>query len=153
MRRHAATVGLSAALLAVAVGALSVARSGPPREAAPARQAPPAAVIPRAPGPVDVPALRDVFRFADEEPRQAAAGPVSVRALPSLTPAPAPIGPRLVGILRRSGRLVAALALDGEVELAGPGESAAGVTVTAVREDGVTIRRRDGGEATLQLPD
>jgi hypothetical protein len=153
VRRHAATVGLSAALLAVAVAALSVARSGPPREAAPARQAPPATLPSRAPGPVDVPALRDVFSFADEQARRAAAGPVSVRLLPTPAPPPTPAEPRLVGILRRSGRLVAALALDGEVELAGPGESAAGVTVTAVREDGVTIRRRDGGEATLQLPD
>jgi hypothetical protein len=47
---------------------------------------------------------------------------------------------------------MAALAADGEVELAGPGDRAAGVTVLAVSEDGVRIRRPDGSEVTLLLP-
>ncbi len=153
MRPQAAAVGLSAAVLAVAVGALSVARGGMPRELPPSPpHVAPAKVAPREQEPVDVSALRDVFRFADELPHEAAIAP-GVRARPSPAAAPAPAGPRLVGILRQSGRLVAALALDGDVELAGPGESAAGVTVVSVSEDGVTIRRRDGGETTLLLPD
>ena len=154
MRPQVAAVGLSAAVLAVAVGALSVARGGSPRATPPSpQQAAPAAVAPRARQPVDVSALRDVFRFGDELPREATMAPGPVRVRPSPAAAPEPAGPRLVGILRQSGRLVAALALDGEVELAGPGESAAGVTVVAVSEDGATIRRRDGGETTLLLPD
>ena len=67
-------------------------------------------------------------------------------------PPPTTAGPRLVGLVRRAGRLVAALAADGEVELAGPGERAAGVTVLAVNEEGVRIRRPDGSEETLLLP-
>ena len=67
-------------------------------------------------------------------------------------PAPPAPGPRLVGLVRRSGRLVAALALDGEVVLAGPGESAAGVTVVSVGDESVRIRRGDGSESTLVLP-
>jgi hypothetical protein len=47
---------------------------------------------------------------------------------------------------------VAALAADGEVVLAGPGEAAAGVTVLAVDDAGVRIRRPDGSEETLALP-
>jgi hypothetical protein len=53
--------------------------------------------------------------------------------------------------VRRAGRLVAAFAADGEVVLAGPGETAAGVTVISVDEDGVRIRRADGSEDTLVL--
>jgi hypothetical protein len=63
-----------------------------------------------------------------------------------------PEGPRLVGLVTRAGRLTAALAVDGEVVLAGPGETAAGVTVVAVNEEGVRIRRADGTEETLALP-
>ena len=100
----------------------------------------------------DLAGLRDVFRFADE--REAGGAP-AVRP-PELEraprPAPTPSGPRLVGLVRRSGRLVAALTLGGEVELAGPGESAAGVTVVAVSDDSVRIRNADGSESTLVLP-
>jgi hypothetical protein len=47
---------------------------------------------------------------------------------------------------------MAALSVDGEVELAGPGDSAAGVTVLSVGEEGVRVRRADGSEQTLTLP-
>jgi hypothetical protein len=47
---------------------------------------------------------------------------------------------------------VAALAADGEVVIAGPGETAAGVTVLSVGEDGVRVRHADGREETLLLP-
>ncbi len=47
---------------------------------------------------------------------------------------------------------MAALSVDGEVELAGPGDSAAGVTVLSVGEDSVRVRRADGSEHTLVLP-
>ncbi len=154
MKLKVASVALPAVLLAAAVAALSLARGGSPREPRPSPRpaSPPVAAL-REPEPVDVATLRDVFRFADEQPRQAVLNSGPVRLSPPPTVAPAPAGPRLVGILRRSGRLVAALVSEGEVELAGPGESAAGVTVIAVREDGVTIRRPDGSETTLLLPD
>jgi len=68
-------------------------------------------------------------------------------------PSPPPsAGVRLVGLVRRSGGLLAALTLGGEVELAGPGQVAAGVTVVAVSEEAVRVRLADGAEATLALP-
>jgi hypothetical protein len=102
--------------------------------------------------PVDPAGIRDVFRFADEpggrRPGEAAFGIVRREPLASSSST----GLRLVGLLRRSGRLVAALAADGEVEIAGPGETAAGVTVLSVGEDRVRVRRADGREETLVLP-
>jgi hypothetical protein len=47
--------------------------------------------------------------------------------------------------------VLAALAADGEVVLAGPGEAAAGVTVVAVDDEGVRVRRADGSEEVLPL--
>jgi hypothetical protein len=146
---------LAAALVLVALVALALGRGrtlspGPLPVDRPA--APPGAAAVPSP-PVDPASLRDVFRFADEgAPR---AHPESGRALregarePVLAKAPA--GPRLVGLVRRAGRLVAAFAADGEVVLAGPGETAGGVIVISVNEDGVRIRRADGSEDTLVL--
>jgi hypothetical protein len=57
-----------------------------------------------------------------------------------------------VGLVRRAGHLAVALAAEGEVVLASPGERAAGVTVLAVSEEGVRIRRADGREELLLLP-
>ena len=54
--------------------------------------------------------------------------------------------------MKRAGRVVAALAADGEVFLAGPGETAAGVTVLSVGDESVRVRRADGTEETLALP-
>ena len=68
------------------------------------------------------------------------------------TKAPLPDTVRLVGLVRRQGRLLAAFAVDGDVLLAGPGETAGGLTVLEVGEDGVRIRRRDGSEERLVLP-
>ena len=96
------------------------------------------------------PGIRDVFRFADEPLPAAHGEPTAARVDGERAAAPA--GPRLVGLVWRAGRLMAALFVDGEVELAGPGDSAAGVTVLAVGEEGVRVRRADGSEQTLALP-
>jgi hypothetical protein len=61
-------------------------------------------------------------------------------------------GPRLVGLIRRGGRLVAAFAIDGEVVLGAAGEAVAGVTVVSVEAEAVRVRRSDGTEETLTLP-
>jgi hypothetical protein len=100
---------------------------------------------------VDPARIRDVFRFADEPPRGTPSPAGSAAAAPEGLPTPAPEGPRLVGLVRRSGRLVAALAEGGDVVLAGPGEAAAGVTVLSVDDEGVRIRRADGREERLVL--
>jgi hypothetical protein len=111
------------------------------------------APVPRA---VDPDTIRDLFRFSDGSARpEERAGRERARSGQSPSPAPAPTpppGPRLVGLVSRGGRMVAALAADGEVVLAGPGETAAGVTVVAVDGDGVRIRRPDGTEEVLALP-
>ncbi len=149
---------LVAVLGIVALAALALGRVPTGRRPVPAG---PVAATPRAEAPaapprvVDPEAIRDLFRFAD-----AAAGPRGAtgreRALAEQArpPAPAPTpppGPRLVGLVSRGGRLLAALAADGEVVLAGPGDTAAGVTVLAVDEEGVRIRRPDGTEEALEF--
>jgi len=139
----------------VALAALALDRGQPRRRVTPA-VGPPAprprgeatGLTPRA---VDPGSIRDLFRFADASPRGAAARARAPAGEEDAAPS-APSGPRLVGLVRRSGRLVAALAADGEVVLAAPGETAAGVTVLAVDDEGVRIRRADGSEETLVLP-
>jgi hypothetical protein len=148
---------LVAALGIVALAALALGRVPTGRPATPAGRV---AATPRAhadtPAPrvVDPEAIRNLFRFADVPARLPGAGREGARreAARPAAPAPtAPPGPRLVGLVSRGGRTVAALAADGEVVLAGPGETVAGVTVIAVDEDGVRIRRPDGSEELLQL--
>ena len=144
----AALAGLVVALAAAALGRAP--SPSPPRVARPAeapRLAGEATAAPRA----DPGSIRDVFRFADD--RRSAARLEPAPAPVGAEPAPhAPTGLRLVGLVRRAGRLMAALSVDGEVELAGQGDSAAGVTVVSVGEEGVRVRRADGGEETLVLP-
>jgi hypothetical protein len=56
---------------------------------------------------------------------------------------------RLVGFVRRGRGLAAALFVNGEVVLAGPGEDAGGFAVLAVDEEGVRLRGADGRELSL----
>jgi hypothetical protein len=101
---------------------------------------------------VDPSAIRDVFRFA-ERPAVAPPPPDRTPAPAETSALPTPDDPvRLVGLVRRNGRLLAAFAVDGDVVLAGPGEAAGEVTVLEVGEDAVRIRRRDGIEERLVLP-
>jgi len=146
----AALLGLVVTLAAVGPGRAPAPPAAPPRVAGPieASRSAEASTV----GPADPAGIRDVFRFADERLPVAQPEPVAARADGERAAAPAPAGPRLVGLVRRAGRLMAALSVDGEVELAGPGDSAAGVTVLSVGEEGVRVRRADGSEETLALP-
>jgi hypothetical protein len=150
---------LVAVLGIVALAALALGRvpSGrPPTPAGRVAATPRAEAPSRASRAVDPESIRDVFRFADAAARSgegAARERARAEAARIAAPAPTPPpGPRLVGLVSRGGRMVAALAADGEVVLAGPGETVAGVTVLAVDEDGVRIRRADGTEEVLALP-
>lgn len=141
------------AALALAALALVMARWPQLPAVAPAasgsvRSPRPAAVA--AATPVDPATIRDVFRFA-ERPLAASFRP---EPRPSATPLPSPTPdlPKLVGLVRRQGRLLAAFSQGGEVLLAGPGDSAAGVTVVDVSEDGVRVRLKDGSEELLRVP-
>jgi hypothetical protein len=147
---------LTAALGVVALAALALGRGPTRRPAVPGarRPAPPsrAEAVRPSPRAVDPEGIRDLFRFADE-PLPAAHGMSSPARAEEENAAPlGPAEPRLVGLVSRAGRLVAALAANGEVVLAGPGQTAAGVTVLAVDGESVRIRRADGGEETLVLP-
>ena len=92
---------------------------------------------------------RNVFEYAGD------AGPIRLARLkearPAATPAPevdssrAPV--RLVGVLRRSGQVRAALAVLGEVVILAPGETASGYTLLAIDEDaGARLRLPSGAE-------
>ncbi len=147
--RSVVMVASGMGLLAVA---LAAARSGRAPAAVPdvvppanpqERSLPAAPVVPEG--------LRDVFRFADRPEAPAPESPKFLLDEPAAAAAMPP-GPRLVGLVRRAGRTVAALALDGEVVLAGPGESVSGVTVVEIGDESVRIRSEDGDESTLVLP-
>jgi hypothetical protein len=137
--------------LAVASVALVARREAPPATAAsgPGSSLPSPAQR-RAPPALDPAAIRDVFRFVEPppaaEPRPRPTAPVLALA----TPPPEPF--RLVGLVRRQGKLLAAFSLEGEVVLAEAGDDVAGVTLLEVGEEGVRIRRRDGSEGRLALP-
>lgn len=143
-------------LLAVALAATALVaqRQKSPVAAAAATSVPrprPAPSLGPAP-PVDPATIRDVFRFAER-----AAPPPVVRAAPepkapAVAAAPASELPKLVGLVRRQGRLLAAFAVDGDVVLAGAGDAVGGVSVLEVGEDGVRVRRKDGGEEQLRVP-
>jgi hypothetical protein len=144
-----------AAVAVLAIGRVAPVPSGPP-PAGPRAAAAPAASAAPALRPVDPEGIRDVFHFAEDPARAEPSepGPPGVETVRDSPPAPTgpPPGPRLVGLVRRAGRLAAALAADGEVVLAVPGESAAGVTVLTVGEEGVLVRHPDGREQLLSLP-
>jgi hypothetical protein len=152
--RALAGVLLTAGLLAAAVALRACGQPSPP---AVSRSALPIAAPGRAAAretAVDIDRLRDVFRFADEVSRaRPAPGAVAPRLQPVPAPPPAPEGPRLVGLVRKRGQLAAALAVDGEVVLALPGEWAGNVVVLSVAEDGVRVRLRDGTERELLPPE
>jgi hypothetical protein len=148
---------LAVAVGIVALAALALGRGPARRQPAPpharAATAPRSGATPPSHAVPDPAEIRDVFHLDGESPRPAEgiAGPVAAQAEDAVTP-PEPAGTRLVGLVTRGGRMLAALSAEGEVVLAGPGEAAAGVTVLAVDVDGVRIRRADGSEETLVLP-
>ena len=153
MRVLVAAVGI-VGLAALALGRVPTGR--PPRPAGGSAATPRAEPTPPAPRVVDPETIPDLFRLSDRSARSPeGAGRQRARAprSPFVAPAPTPPrGPRLVGLVSRGGGMVAALAADGEVVLAGPGETVAAVTVLAVDDEGVRIRRPDGTEERLALP-
>ena len=104
-----------------------------------------------APPDVDLLEIRDIFRYADE-PRIAPtrSGGGTQGAVESHD-AP-PQRTRLIGLVQRSDRLVAAVSIDGEVLLLAAGESALGFTVLDIREETVRLRDPDGDVEALELP-
>lgn len=98
--------------------------------------------------------VRNVFVFDDPPPLALAPRPVET---PAAVPPPLTLPPRspvaLVGFVRRSDGLRAALSIHGDVSVLAKDETAAGYVVLAIDEDrGVTLRTPDGGETTLAPP-
>lgn len=125
---------------------------------------PPRAAAPRAPLPRPVATpwepSRNLFQYADgpaaaplpaAPPPAAPRGPRGEVPVPAATATPSPV--RVVGLIRRGGRLKAALMVQGEMTLAGKGERAGGYTVLDVDEEtGVRVRGPEGDETILPPP-
>ncbi len=151
----AAALGLVVLMVAWGFGRLDPSRpETAPRVAsrqAPVAVSPPARATPE-PGEAaagGAPPTRDLFAYADDEPRHA---PVVIIPPPEPTPVatPEPLPVRLVGFVRRGASLRAALAVRGQVSLASVGESVDDVRVLALDEDrGVHVRLADGRETWL----
>ncbi len=150
MRTRSLAIGVMLTLASLAV-ALAVRSGEAPAGGArsPLREA---SRVQPSPAPVALHGLRDIFRFADEARPESPEPVIVERDAARVTLTPPASGPRLVGLVWRSGRLLAALAVDGEVVLAGAGDLAGGVTVVSVDDESVRIRRADGSETTLGLP-
>jgi hypothetical protein len=142
---------------ALLLAALLLRAAGPAPSSVPAPPAPSAAVVePVVSGysPVPPPA-RDVFRYGDAPAAAPAAGLPSIRPVeppPALAP-PVPDPVRLVGLVRRSGSLQAALSIHGEVVVLSVGESSGGYQLLEIDEDqGATVRDPEGRPLRLPLP-
>lgn len=146
-------LAIASAVLVTWRGPASPAPASPPGAGPPGAGATPRPGLRSLPGePVSDPAtIRDIFRFAPR-PSAAPARPGAEAAPVFVSPSPVPDLPRLVGLVRRQGRLLAAFAVGGDVVLAGPGDQVAGVTVLEVSDEAVRVRRRDGAEERLALP-
>jgi hypothetical protein len=100
------------------------------------------------------PLLRDPFEYADE---RSSRGPEEdarrVRDRPAISlpsPAPSPDPVRLVGLVRKDGAVMAALSIEGQVEVVAVGDETAGYRVLAIDEDaGVRLRGPDGVDRTV----
>jgi len=147
--RPALFAAAALSLLVFAARAFSPLSPRPP--AKPAAAAEP--VSPESPQPtrrVLLPA-RNVFEYADTpgaytQPN-AEASPV-VAAVPEPTPPPV----RLVGLVRRGSQLLAALALDGEVVVLGPGGEHAGYRVVSIDGEAGVRLEGPGGPRLLPAP-
>jgi hypothetical protein len=145
-------------LALVAIVALFATR-GTGRAVAPAPMAPahrpasPPAALSAALPPVEIDSVRDPFRYADAPAAPAPSARPARVAPPPPAPTPTPEPPyRFVGVVTREGRLCAALSIGGDVVLLAPGESAGGITVLAVHEDGVRLRGPDGRDEVVAQP-
>jgi hypothetical protein len=144
--------GLVLLALTALIFSAGTVHESPPRGSAPVP--PPGAASNAPPQPPATPS-RNVFEFAPDPALRTA--PERSRPVPEEPPlvAPAPPEPaapvRLVGFVRRSGGLKAALAIHGSVYVLGEGEGAEGYVLVGVDEDdGVRITAPD--ESILVLP-
>jgi hypothetical protein len=140
--------------LAVVLAVLLLREPGPGASARPSEEPapkrPPAESIAADP---DLPwPGRDPFRYAEQRREGPALTSPRAEFSSPVPPAPAasPNPLRLVGLVRKSGALKAAVTMWGETVVLGPGEEARGYTVLSIDEEGgVRLRGPDGSELTL----
>ena len=139
-------------------GALWVLRPVPAAVVPPApRPRPPRAPLPP-PSVADHGPLRNVFAYGDEVATAVDGDLAPAESLewqPLTPPSPVPEGSpiRLVGLVRKPGRLAAAVSINGAVVVLAAGESADGYTVLTVdEENGARVRGPDGAELSLAAP-
>jgi hypothetical protein len=111
--------------------------------------------VPPTPADSDLRTVRNIFRYADDPGPDAGPGPrdpAGSGAVETEDPRPVEPAARLVGLVHRGERLVAALVIDGQVVVVGEGESAGGFTVLGVSEEAVRLREPGGEEISLLLP-
>jgi hypothetical protein len=97
---------------------------------------------------------RDPFRYADGSTADSRPRPLMPLAPPSVGPSPSPAASanplRLIGLVRKGGRLKAALSMFGETVVLGEGEESRGYKVLSVDEEsGVRLKGPDGAELSL----
>jgi hypothetical protein len=142
-----AAAALSLLVFAVrAFGPLSPRLQATPTPAA----EPVAAESPRPTALVPLPA-RNVFEYADTPGAYSplpGEPPPEVAAVPEPTPPPV----RLVGLVRRGSQLLAALALEEEVVLLGPGDEHAGYRVVSIDGEAGVRLEGPGGPRLLAPP-
>lgn len=141
------------ALIVAAIGVAYLMRSaGPGAAARPAESTPPPPpAVAASEAPSQTLPARNVFQYLDSStPAPLRAAPPSVQA-PRPSAPPATVSPvRLVGVVRRSGQLRAALAIRGDVFVLATGETAEGYTVVSIdEEEGVSLRAPDGSPVHL----
>jgi hypothetical protein len=142
---------LALAAVALLAAAASGARSGADDDGPSRRRA--TATTPAAPD-IDLWEIRDIFRYADRTPVESRPGS---SAMQPPIPDPTEVSEeesraRLVGLMRKGGRPVAALVIDGEVVVLGEGESSGGFTVIAVDAEAVSLWDPEGEAETLLVP-
>ena len=153
MRLRAALLAAAAVLL----GLFYLGRGEGPDAAGvegPRAQAPP--TLPRERPRPDPAAIRNVFEYADpvrpELPEERVPAHDPEAPLPAAEASAPPEAVRLVGYVRRGGRVWAALAISGEVVVLGAGESSLGWTVEEIDLDAGVRVRGPGSEALLLAP-
>ena len=153
MRRWLVAAGLLLAALVLA--GRSDRPSAAPSDPRPSAMPPASTVNPGpslAEGETPARPLRDLFRYADEGTAVGHPAPAVAVTRPPAPPAAPELPVRLVGLVRQSGGLRAAIAIRGEVVLLRPGEAAEGWTLVALDESEARLRGPDGHEETVPVP-
>jgi hypothetical protein len=87
---------------------------------------------------------RDLFRFGDSQSpmTRPALAPTASAVVPAAAATAPPLRVRLIGFVRTQRRLKAVVAVEGAINVLGPGEEASGFRVLDLDEDAARVRLR-----------